>query len=89
MCNPGLLVLFISLCNFHLNSNIKPDVTLQNCVKAFDICVDRELWEYEDTLINSSEKEKQEAAIDSCDYLLLNRQEYSSYYTDIRCGYNN
>jgi hypothetical protein len=86
MCNAKMLMLFIQMCNFFLNANPQ-SVGLSNCIKAFDVCVDRQYWTLEEAIIKPINPD--DAVVDICEDELFNRKLFSEYYSDNRCEQRN
>ena len=92
MCSPKLLLSFIMLCNSFLSDHPQRlqdehALTLQKCVKAYDICVDRKSWDILETA-TSIKDEEIDNAIQDCEYYLNSQYTFSEFYTDNRCDKN-
>jgi hypothetical protein len=84
MCNPLLLKVFISACLF-FNQNNMHALGINKCVKAYDICVERQIRSLDSYIITGAQYDK---ALDMCDDDIFNRRVFSEYYTDDICGWS-
>jgi len=82
MCNPNMLLLFIQLCTSFISTN-NFTINQTDCIKYFDVCVDRQYWAIEEMALKPSNEA--EAVIDICKYELFNEKLFIEYSTDNRC----
>lgn len=75
MCNPQMLMMFMSLCSNFIYQN--PSILKSDCVHAFDVCVERS------SLINPNEIA--DFHIQLCDDELFNRKLIGEYAAGAPC----
>ena len=92
MCNAKLLIIFISMCSSYIHNsgtNFPSNTPMLKCVKALDVCVDRQIWDMTSVhRANMSEKEMEDEAISICDYDINALFEFGSYSSDNRCKWD-
>jgi hypothetical protein len=94
MCSPHLLAAFVMLCNhYFVNNPSNPNdayaLTKVNCVRAYDVCVERRVQEKIKTSVQQRElKELEQDALGECDMDFNTMHVFSEYYSGAECGYS-